>query len=183
MKFIFSSMLSISTILIIIISISSIGVNMNAYGKKPKGIQSVSDTYYPRSKNFKLIAQLKKDLFKPGEPIILKVILKNISKKTHTIVVSGPERDYDIIVKDNKGAIVPLTKYGKRLMDNKGEFRAIGKKIKSQKEIQINLLINRIYDMTISGTYSIKVERFVLEQNRKKFAKVISNTVKIKVAD
>lgn len=135
------------------------------------------------AEGFQLSIQLERELVRLPEPVIVSVTLKNISKETLSVLGSSSRQDYEIIVKDNQGVSIPLTKYGKILRDSAEEFQLVTLKVKSQEEIQVKLVINRICDITTSGTYFITVKRNVFRRNGKGMAEVISNTIKVKIPD
>lgn len=164
------------------IAVLLIGVNMNLYAEGPKEAKPVLNRWGRVSEGFQLSARLEKELVGPCEPVILVVVMRNASKGILSLAESSPERDYKFVVKDDQGASIPLTRYGKRLMDSTEEFRLVTLKMKSQEEIRSEILINRIYDMTLSSTYSIIVKRNVFRQDGKGLAEVISNVVKVKIA-
>lgn len=160
-----------------------IGVDMNMFGEELDEAKVVPDKGGMVSEGFQLSAQLEKEWVGPCEPVILIVTLKNVSEKVLSLADSRPERDYEIVVKDEQGEETPLTTYGKNLMDSAGVFRRVLLKMNAGQELQNRLLINRIYDMSISGTYSIIVKRNVFRQDGKGFAEVISNTIKVEITE
>jgi len=78
-----------------------------------------------------------------------------------------------------------LTEYGTRIKSAQKEIGVSLRKLGPGGEEQASIRVNDIYDMTLVGIYYITVERGGLfKQDGKPInAKVVSNTVKVKITD
>lgn len=134
------------------------------------------------TEGFQLTAHTTQEAFQPTEPIVLQATLKNVSDKVRTYVRSQPEEDFALTVSDDWGEGVPLTKYGQSLKERFRTHFSIGSApLASGEEEHVTLLVNRIYDMSKSGGYSIVVKHHVPKLDRMATVEVVSNTVHVRV--
>ena len=123
-----------------------------------------------------------KNVFSPCEPIIIVVKLKAVGGKSVGYEFTGRERDYRVSVKDKDGKDVPLTRYGARMKANAGEvFMRMFRTLDANQEATEQLLVNRSYDMTLSGRYTIVVDRSIRAAGDTAFVVVQSGTLNIEV--
>ena len=133
---------------------------------------------------FGLIVNLEKDQVGPCQPIRLAITIKNASEDELSFWETCPESDYRFIVEDDKGQVVPLTRYGQRIEKNREiVLSAVPVALKPNDERQDTILLNRIYDMTIEGKYDITAWRHVRTRDNKGHTKLISNTVEVEIAE
>jgi len=117
--------------------------------------------------------------FGPCEPIRLYLSLKNVSSPVCSVMQSYlPIKDYTFELTDESSKGVPLTQYGQRCLKaaRVGKFLRLDRADALEEEV----LINRLYDMTDDGIYTIVARRTVSGENGKTF-KVESLTVKVQV--
>ena len=101
--------------------------------------------------------------------IICRVTLKNVSDENLYFSDSYPLSDYKFTVKDEGGKTVPLTQFGQNYQVP-NFFRIVRSSLTPNKAISFDFPVNRIYDMTKTGTYSLSVSREVLKDiGNKKF--------------
>ena len=115
-----------------------------------------------------LVVELDSKSFGPEEPVIIEVTLKNKSSKKYSFIQTLPERDFSFIVKDDKGQTVQLTKYGKLVTGPLDSLGKIGVTIKPDQELRYKFLVSRLYDMSLSGDYSLTVFKSVLRAEDEK---------------
>jgi len=108
-----------------------------------------------------LSVTLEKPEVSASEPVVIRVAVKNGSKESISYILELPEKTFKLSVKDAKGREVPLTAYGKRLFGKRpqGESGTQGVNLKPGAKSEFRMLVNRIYDMTVSGTYTIVARR------------------------
>jgi hypothetical protein len=133
------------------------------------------------SEGFELYAQVEPVAYQPGQPVLLKLIIRNSTGMVLTLVETGPEKDYRLIIKDGRGRDVPLTKYGENLMRNVGTVKREVIKVSPRQELNSILEVHKIYEIAPGNTYFITARRNVFKQNGKGLAEVVSNTVQVKV--
>ena len=127
---------------------------------------------------------LKKDRFPVCEPVHLVIMLKNVGKDPVKYAETYPEQDYSLLVTDKNGKVVPLTRYGARLSKNVGEvLRRVVKTLGPNGEARVELLVNRLYDMTEAGAYSITVTRPIAKKDGNGVVVVQSGTLNVQVLE
>lgn len=134
----------------------------------------------PVTEGFQLSARAEKEVFAPNEPILLQITLKNVTKRTLVHVV-GSHEDYPVIVKDEEGKNVPPTRYKRQRDSRRTSFAHGSMDIDSGEEVKSDILVNRMYDMTKSGTYFITASHSVPNSDKTRAVRVMSNTVQVKV--
>lgn len=95
--------------------------------------------------------------------------------------VPAAELSYSFEVRDEKGELVPETRYGQLFEEHHGRIRGswISRTLKPGESIKETSLINQLYDMSLPGKYTIQVSHDMPEGSGK--GKVKSNTVTIVV--
>src|SRR5262245_38164535 len=76
---------------------------------KSMQVKTSSSNLGADSNGFQLSAEIDRARFQLGAPILLKLTVKNVSRRTLKLNVTYPESDYNVIIKDEKGEIVPPT--------------------------------------------------------------------------
>lgn len=117
-----------------------------------------------------------------GEPINLKIRLKNDSTKALRLAVLDPEREYILSVVRGDKVEVQLTRRGQAHRENAGDFNhQMGLLIEPGQVREDVLEVSALYEMTTPETYSIAVSRRVGKVNNTGQELIESNTVKVKV--
>lgn len=115
-----------------------------------------------------------------SEAVICRVTLKNVSNQILYFPDSYPLANYRFMVKDEVGKTVSLTHFGH---DHEISliFRNVRSMLNPGQSISVDFPLNRIYDMTKSGTYIISVSRDVFQKDGNEFEDsiVTSNTIQI----
>lgn len=101
------------------------------------------------------------------QPITLEVVIKNTSQEV--VFLGGAALDYasfDIAVSyigggQSQGGRVPLTRYGQKLFAVFDAAKNPPVELKPGEERPYRFALNRMYDMTLAGTYSVAVNRAV----------------------
>ncbi len=136
------------------------------------------------SEGFLLFAHLDKGQVKSGEPIVLKLAVKNATNGELILFESSAVQDYKLTVKNGKGESIPLTDAGVRILSAAGEhLRQVMVKVGPGQERHVSLIVNDLYRMTTGGTYYITARREVPRQSGQGTAEVVSNTIKIVVTN
>jgi hypothetical protein len=146
--------------------------------------ESVSREWGKVTEGFRLSAKLEKRQVGPGEPILLKLSIRNATKRVLHLEETSPEKEYKIDVRNERGENAQLTKQGQLLQDNsENDFKVLAVSIGPKQEREDTIEINRLHDMTARDTYAITVRRKVPKQDHTGWTEVVSNTVKVKVVD
>ena len=143
-------------------------------------IGGVVDVENAKEKYF-LSIKTEKEQYKPCESIYIDITLTNNSEKLLTIYETSNEKDYKVIVTDDKGKEINLTQYGENLKELVIHHRMVVTKISTKESTRCRILINRLYDMTLSGEYVIKVKRSAENIDGTDLIELESNTIKLKV--
>ena len=149
------------------------------------------------AEGFEILASIKKTDVNTSEPVIIQVVLKNTTGKQLVYNEGVRTRDFKIIVEDDKGRDLAFTIYGNHLFGDERTSFAVGPGwptiLEGGQEVRYEFVINRMYDMSKGGTYSVRVKRLFLRANASKliiagqhtsqYDEIISNTVKFKVVE
>jgi len=124
-----------------------------------------------------------KQMFTSREAIVLLLVLRNTTRKVLPLVVSSPEKDYEVSVKDKRGKNMSLTEYGRKVRDTKGDHlsRAV-LRVSPGQELRYEYPVSAVYRMPAGGSYYITARRNVFRENGKGVAELVSNTIKVMVA-
>lgn len=99
-------------------------------------------------------------LYKSGEKIDIVLAIHNSSAEPIPIVLTKVDNDYQVIVSDESGNLIPLTDYGKLRVANVHELnRVTMQNLKSDGIFLDSFPLSEFYDMTKPGLYSISVTR------------------------
>jgi hypothetical protein len=130
---------------------------------------------------FKLSLTVDKHKFVSGEAIKLKVSLRNTTNAPLHILGTIFDVDCQTEVRNGKGELVPLTEEAKHLPRMNGIHISMGRLfIGAGQEVQEILQVNRLYEMSAPGEYSIVVRRGVPGWERGQ-PEVVSNKVALRV--
>ena len=116
-------------------------------------------------------ARLEHKEYSSGEPINLEIIITNNSSADIFFVISNPLKQFKFtVLNKEQNKVVSLTTLGKRLK-NQEVFRRITEKIEIKSSHIENLDIKSLFDVSLSGEYSISFEGSYLNNSRKEFIK------------
>jgi len=101
---------------------------------------------------------------KTGEPVVVHVSLKSISKepfKVAEVVNSGQaELNYNVEVRSADGRLAPYTKYGREVIDNK--IIAVSRRLDTLREgeqVEEEMFLDKFVNLTKLGAYTIWLGR------------------------
>jgi hypothetical protein len=129
-----------------------------------------------------LSINLSSDLSYTGTPLDLQVEMKNISG--HALAferTTGQLGMRRIAVVNSKGKVMPLTSFGAKQAVNAGMVEK--EKVPAGEAITDTLRLNRLYDLTIRGEYTVRLEWDVPAPDGKGTVTIISNTVPLRLVD
>jgi len=129
-----------------------------------------------------------------SEPICLKITLENVGEGriSASRFRSGLSKDYKFDLTLTDGEPAPLTLFGKRRasLDGAGSFASLALAPGETDTVTVprfnRLYLNRLYDMTLAGEYTLTVKRRFLPsgfESVKDWEEVTSNTIRIVVRE
>jgi hypothetical protein len=123
-------------------------------------------------------ATLVNSKVKAGRPITVVVTLKNTSQESFAIVHTSPLRDYQIDVRDFKGAQVERTPHGRSVLHPPDIIgRIVKKTLLPGESVRDELELDLAFVLTAPGTYSVSVSRVVADANNRAKTFVITAPV------
>jgi len=112
------------------------------------------------SARLELDASVEPASIKSGNPIFVKLRLRNVSGTRVSVVSTADDIDYELLVTDATGAEARRTSHGRALFQDEFEaFRSVGLELDPGQEIQVALDITRIYELKQPGTYYLQAAR------------------------
>ncbi len=134
------------------------------------------------TEGFQLSLSMDKSVFTPREAILVTVSLKNITTGTRSLATTNPESDFNLSVEDKQGKKLPFTLYGKGMNDG-ATFGRYSVELKGGEQVQYLLQIDRLYDLTLDGSYSIEVVRKVPNLTGNNFSDVMSKKLNVRIVE
>jgi hypothetical protein len=114
------------------------------------------------SQRLRLTAEVEPKSAKPGEPVSLKLVLKNVSSAPVRVNDNLlAERTYELTTVYADGSEAPRTALGRRLLEERGGSSMLVI-LAPGEEIQSVLDITKLYDVRQPGTYYSRATRVVL---------------------
>jgi hypothetical protein len=127
-----------------------------------------------------LLAEAGKPAFAPGEPVIITLTLRNETEAEIYRIDTNSIRDNQLEIKNSAGEKMPLSERGKKVLESP-VLRCIVSRMGPGQVVQYEINVLDAYDLSRSGAYTVIVKRTILVQDRKKFAEIESNQVKVLV--
>ena len=172
--------LGISALVAVALTVLSMRGTMGVTNEKTIQIAPVTESAAPASEGFQLLAKVERVPTDSGDSLVLKLTMKNVTTETLRLIKTVPEKLYQVTVTNDRGEPLPLTEYGKRRREAVPGARIV-LRVGPGEEVQQEIPLDKMYDLTGKGTYSLTVKRNVLKRQGEGFAEVVSNTVKFTV--
>lgn len=119
----------------------------------------------------------------PSQPIILDVTVENQSNIEYRYTESLFSIDYKYSIsriENEKVEDVTMTKLGEQLIKNLGSFRTVPRVLPPAHKIVNQIIMNRLFDMSLPGNYRIRVTRaFVNPWKKNEILSISSNELEI----
>jgi hypothetical protein len=131
------------------------------------GTQPIEGSQAP----FSLTIATRQDAVRAGSEVTLETFLTNTSN--HVVEFDFAVTKLDLQVRDSRGNLVPLTKDGQELQKQFGARGGNLVPVQPGKTERGDILLDRVYDLSQPGTYTIQVHR--LDETSKTVVK--SNTI------
>jgi len=114
---------------------------------------------------WKIAASLEKPSFTADEPIFLNVTLTNTTQALLSFPERSPQLEFVVSVKDQSGSAVSSTRFKKGYGElGASVFRVIVQRAKPGGSLVYHFWLNRTFDLTEDGTYTVSVSRDVSSQ-------------------
>jgi hypothetical protein len=121
----------------------------------------------PVTKGLQMSVRLEKAQYRYGESIQLDVLIRRTANEEADLGMSVSDlSSFDFDVRYVSGGMaqagrMPLTKYGAKLLEDHEAVKNIRIWLKAGEQRPYQFPLNRLVDMTLSGTYSVTVHRYV----------------------
>lgn len=136
-----------------------------------------------------LVCVVSQGEFAGGEPVYVSLAVTNKGRDTVTYGTERSIGDYEILLKDDKGNMVPLTRYGRLHMRfGTDRFRRTAyrmEKLRPGDKISALANLARLFDLTLAGKYSLTVKRLINEGSsdvRKPF-ELVTSPLEIEISE
>lgn len=122
------------------------------------------------AKNLQMTLRLEREQYRVDEPISLEVIIKNTGTEKAFLGMSASDLShFDFAVSYVGGGMtqsgkMPLTKYGTKLLQELPAAKNVSIWLKPGEQRSYRFALNRMVDLTLSGTYSIAIKRTIPAQ-------------------
>ena len=157
---------------------TAVGVGLAVTNQRRKSLEKSGRV----TEGFQLSAKAENERIKSGGSALLRVRIKNVTKKDLYLAEVGVAKDYAVRVSSDSRRTIPFTEFGKNLQTSRNDvYMNLSLTIKPGEEREDVLDISKIYDMKTPGNYWIVLERKVGKLEGKGAAQAESNTVHIEV--
>jgi hypothetical protein len=168
------------TIAIVIPSIAAIGAFGYSKSQVPANDKSQSSAAQTvRSKRLSIIATTEND---SNGNLILRWSLKNISRTDVDLLDSSILQDYRITLTDDRGNTARLKEKGQQALNASYFSSRRLLRLSPGKEIKKEIDLSEYFKLESNTTYTVRVSRRLLSQDRKTFEEARSNTINFKSA-
>ena len=126
---------------------------------------SAQSTKSAKKPSFSIAINAPEDIVKADSSVPLDIILTNTSDKDTSSgeILGGAELNYDIDVRGSKGELAPETSFGRKLHHKEPGFTLGGSVVayylKPGQTHETRSYLNRVYDLSQPGKYTIQVQR------------------------
>jgi hypothetical protein len=134
------------------------------------------------TEGFQLSASFDQEKILVGRPVLLTLVLANVGDKPLRTASSSKWTDYRFDLRGRDGAKVPLTAFGSRI-DEAGVGRQALGELPPGATFVDEILLNRIFDMSIPQKYQLRVERGARKLMGDGFSVVVSNQAEVVIEE
>jgi hypothetical protein len=140
----------------------------------------------PITDGFQISIATDNPAYQLGNPIVVSVLLRNVSGQPLWFSQTDMEADYDIEIAGSDGKAAPLTPYGQRIHAlDRPILHAYDVTLKPAESIEHTLALDKLYDVRRADVYNVRVTRKVPEvsapqtNGAPRLAEIRSNTIRI----
>ena len=126
----------------------------------------------PGHEGLRMSARLDRPGYRVEEPVVLEVVIWNTKPEEASLGMSAADQaSFDIEVRYVAGGMtqsgrMPLTGYEARRLAASDAAKNIEIRLKGLEVRRYRFPLSRMYDMTLGGTYSVKVNRLIPGRHR-----------------
>jgi hypothetical protein len=126
----------------------------------------------PVLKGLQMSSRVERSRYRADEPIMVEVVIKNTSKEVVFLGMSVDDQaSFEVVVSLNESGAgglgrMPLTKYGAWRFAPLDAAKNIPIRLKEGEERRYRFPLNRMYDMTLDGNYSVVINRSIPGRSR-----------------
>jgi hypothetical protein len=125
---------------------------------KKEKTNNVNHKVWSNSAGIVVASRLDKGTYSDIEPVILEIEINNGSEKDIHFVVSKPFKEFKFEIRNKRNTkTVPLTLYGKKMMQN-SFFLISVIKIKKGSKYTCKLNLKKYFDLSVPSDYSINIK-------------------------
>jgi hypothetical protein len=137
------------------------------------------------SSRVQLVAEVYPSTSKTGEPIVLKLRLRNVSREVAGYAEISTEMDYEVFVFREDGSPTLRTPRGRHLAESERRAdRRISRTLAPGEEASAELEITNIFDLAHAGTYFARVSHMITPKPQATVAEAaLSNAVVFTITD
>lgn len=168
--------------IVIVMLVSVLGTATAVFGDSRRDGQPPAESGATRE-GCRLSAAADRSSYAFGQPIIIRLTTENAGTKAVSVFWSYPMEVYRFEIRNADGKTVPLTLEGERLASLGGFSMAVVPLEPGDPKVDVVPMLNRWYDMTLQGDYTVVVHRRVLMPGASKPIELGSNTLKIAIRD
>jgi hypothetical protein len=121
-------------------------------------------------KGLQMTLRLERQRYRADEPVALELVIKNAGNEEADLGMSASDMSsFDFVVCYVGGGMtqagrMPLTKFGTKLLQELDAAKNIPIRLKAGEQRSYRFTLNRMVDLSLSGTYSVAVKRSVQGQ-------------------
>jgi hypothetical protein len=114
------------------------------------------------SSRVQLVVEVHPSTSKTGEPVMLKLRLKNVSREVAEYAETSPEMDWDVVVLRENGSPAFRTPHGRRITESERRaYRRVSRSLAPGEEASETLDITNIFDLTRGGKYFARASHVI----------------------
>jgi hypothetical protein len=129
------------------------------------------------------VAVEKRD-FRPSDHIVLNIMLKNFGTSPVSVVVRSPWADYRYVIRNGRGAELPMLMYGRQRAEAASEGRKIIRELRPGESQTDDFELNTAFDLKNPDTYTLFASRTLPSPSRPAESFTLqSNAVTVRVTE
>lgn len=129
---------------------------------------------------FQAIAKVEPSNIKPDTPVVLQLAFKNTTDRRLKMNVMAFGIGIKLNLKNERNEQIHLTRYGE-MLQNQEHISRTSIEVASGQEAKYRVTLNRLYDLTMSGTYEVTATAYAPKLNGLGEAELKSNPVRFTI--
>jgi len=132
-------------------------------------------------KNWSLSVSTSKSTYKVCEPVIITVVLENISGEQQPYGIQDKDMDFILDCRNDRDEKMPFTLFGKRMIENRGIGRYIQGELEAGEKLTNKINLTQHVDLSLPDRYVLKVSREIFPHKGSPMPPVVSNKISFEV--